>query len=421
MTILDKIIKFVHENGVVTLQQIYEEFPEIKQTVIRGTINRYVKKTSRLIERCTRGIYVAILKVEKNIINLGNSTIKKRKDILSKFKYLLQQPTKKSTSNFKMVAGLEGQISIDDLDYIYQSEDSVYDDFDSIQNFNLNDKMAMLDEDDSKLIRLNTVSNEPCIDKNDIRFFDNKIFGEDSREWLKTIPDESIDLVISDPPYPVTKRGIGKRTNSGGMMRNQLTSQGKIFKHNDIKFSEYIPELFRVLKDGSHCYIMTNHKNLIELLNTCVEAGFSFIKSLIWMKNNKGLGQFYQSQFEYILFFRKGKSVRINNCGTSDILEFRNDKTKMPKLDENGEQVFSAKGKPLFENLHDTEKPVGLMQVLIENSSKIGQRVLDPFIGIGAVALACKKLGRIFIGNEIDEKYRTISLKRLDEIDVVMI
>ena len=105
------------------------------------------------------------------------------------------------------------------------------------------------------------------------------------------------------------------------------------------------------------------------------------------------MGQFYMSQFEYILFFRKGKGIKINNCGTSDILSIPNKKRK----DINGK------------NLHDTEKPVELMKILIENSSLENQIVLDPFMGIGSTGIACLQANRKFIGIEIDEKYFNIA------------
>lgn len=106
---------------------------------------------------------------------------------------------------------------------------------------------------------------------------------------------------------------------------------------------------------------MTNHINLIDMLNTFTNCGFHFIKSLIWNKGNKIMGQYYMSQFEYILFFRKGKGKKINNCGTSDILSVKNIKTK----DNNNN------------NLHDTEKPVELMKILIENSSNENYLIID--------------------------------------------
>ena len=224
-----------------------------------------------------------------------------------------------------------------------------------------------------------------------------KLINGNAIDFMKTLEDESVDLIVTDPPYKVTARG--NAGNSGGMMQSKLSMQGKIFKHNDIKPIEYIPEFYRLLKDGSHCYIMTNHVNLQEMLNTTTECGFHFIKSLIWNKGNKIMGKFYMSQFEYILFFRKGKGKKINKCGTADILNVPNKKTK-------GED-----GK----NIHDTEKPVELMKILIENSSQEGELVLDPFLGVGATAMACKELNRDYIGIELDEKYYNIACKRVND------
>ena len=156
------------------------------------------------------------------------------------------------------------------------------------------------------------------------------------------------------------------------MLQKKINMQGQVFAHNNIDCTEYAPEFFRVLKDGAHCYVMTNHVNLIHMLNTFTAVGFHFIKSLVWDKGNKIMGQYYMSQFEYILFFRKGRGVRINNCGTSDILSVPNIKTK----DEN--------------NI-----------------------VLDPFMGVGSAGIASKKLNRNFIGIEIDNHYYNIAKERI--------
>ena len=146
---------------------------------------------------------------------------------------------------------------------------------------------------------------------------------------------------------------------------------------------------------------MTNHTNLIEMLNVFTSVGFNFVKCLIWNKGNKIMGQFYMSQYEYIMFFRKGKARKINNCGTSDILNINNRKLKI-----NGQ------------NLHDTEKPVELMKVLIENSSIENEVVLDPFMGIGSTGIACKELNRNFIGIELDDKYFEIAKERIENREV---
>jgi len=218
-------------------------------------------------------------------------------------------------------------------------------------------------------------------------------------DFVKTLEDSSVDLIVTDPPYKVTSYGCSG--NAGGMIAKKQTMKGKVFEHNDITPREYASEFYRLLKDGSHCYVMTNHVNLIDMLNSFTSAGFHFIKSLIWKKDNKIMGRFYMSQFEYILFFRKGKGVQINNCGTSDILEIPNKKTK----DSEGN------------NLHDTEKPVELMQILIENSSQSGDVVLDPFMGIGSTGVACQLSGRSFIGAELDENYFKIAEQRISNVD----
>lgn len=171
------------------------------------------------------------------------------------------------------------------------------------------------------------------------------------------------------------------------------THFGGVLKRDDVVIMQYTG-----LKDGSHCYIMTNHVNLYEILTVAKDSGFHFIKSLIWNKGNKIMGQAYMSQFEYILFFRKGKFKKINKCGTSDILDVPNKKTK----DENGK------------NIHDTEKPIELMKILIENSTQEGELVLDPFVGVGAVALACEELNRNYIGIELDDTYFKIAKNRIE-------
>ena len=222
-----------------------------------------------------------------------------------------------------------------------------------------------------------------------------KLINGNCLDTLKNIPNESIDLIVTDPPYPTTSRG--NAGNSGGMLQKDINKKGKVFTHNNINCKEYAPEFYRLLKDGSHCYVMTNHINLIDMLNTFTDVGFHFIKSLIWNKGNKIMGQYYMSQYEYILFFRKGKGKKINNCGTSDILSISNKKTK----DKDGK------------NIHDTEKPVELMEVLVNNSSQENELVLDPFMGVGSTGIACIKNKRNFIGIEIDENYFTIAKERM--------
>ena len=75
-------------------------------------------------------------------------------------------------------------------------------------------------------------------------------------ELIKDIPDNSIDLIVTDPPYKITARGNGG--NSGGMFQKKIVNSGQVFTHNDLDIADWIEELYRVLKEKSHCYIMCN-------------------------------------------------------------------------------------------------------------------------------------------------------------------
>ena len=223
----------------------------------------------------------------------------------------------------------------------------------------------------------------------------NKIYNEDCLEGMKRIPDGSVDLIATDVPYRITSRG--NAGSSGGMMQKDLSMKGKIFEDNDIKIEEYLPEFYRILKEKSHCYIMCNHINLTHFLKVIDESNFHFIKCLVWVKDNKIMGSFYMNQFEYIIMLRKGGAKIVNNCGISDVLMFANKKDK----DKNGQ------------NLHDSQKPVGLFQTLISQSSKKSETILDPFMGSGTTAIACIREKRNFIGFELNKEYYDKACKRI--------
>ncbi|MCU8322105.1 site-specific DNA-methyltransferase [Vibrio vulnificus] len=207
--------------------------------------------------------------------------------------------------------------------------------------------------------------------------------------------DESVDLVVTDPPYKISSGGKGKGNQPKGMLNNDNRDvrSGSLFKHNEIKFSQWLPEVYRVLKSGSHAYFMTNAKNLNDLMNEALKAGFHFHNLLTWKKNNATPNRWYMQNSEFILFFRKGKAKSINNCGTKTVIEVDN---------------------ILGNKVHPTEKPVELMEILISNSSNENDVIFDPFAGSGATLRAAKNLNRNAIGIELDEEYFDVASKRLN-------
>ena len=210
----------------------------------------------------------------------------------------------------------------------------------------------------------------------------------DAITFMRQMQPESVDMIFTDPPYRVHSGGTehSKRGGNWKMFENETkSSDGKLFKHNDCAIADYLPELYRVLKPGSHCYVMTNNLNLRDLLNVGAAVGFHFHNLLRWDKNNITTNRWYMKDCEHIVFFGKKPAKTINMPGSK--------------------QGFKVANIPSADRLHPTEKPVELVRHYIENSSQQGDLVFDPFAGSGSTALAAIACGRRWLSCEIDPVY----------------
>ena len=222
----------------------------------------------------------------------------------------------------------------------------------------------------------------------------NLIHG-DCLEKMKNIPDKSIDMVLTDPPYRLKSGGrVGNKTPRGGVftINNGDLKSGKFFTHNDIDFSEWLPEAYRIMREDSHCLVFINNHNLFPLLATALKL-FKLKNILVWNKGNKNAHRNYMLQVEFIVLLGKGRCRGINSMGSANLLNFKN----------------KSGGK-----LHPTQKPIDLLEHLISNSSDEGDLVLDLFMGSGSTGVACKNLNRNFIGIEKDDNYFEIARNRIN-------
>lgn len=221
-----------------------------------------------------------------------------------------------------------------------------------------------------------------------------KLYQGDCLEVMKNIEDGSVDLVVTDPPYKTITGGDSNGANSE-RPKGMLRGNRKLFKHQKMNISVWMPEIYRILKDESHCYIFTNVLNLQEMLDEASKAGFKLHNVLVWEKNNCTPSQYYMKNCEYVLFLRKGKAKWINNIGESKTVHKFNN-------------IIGNK-------LHPTEKPVDLLEYYLLNSSEPNDVVLDPFMGSGSTGVACLNTNRDFIGIELDEGYFNIAQNRIEE------
>lgn len=249
-------------------------------------------------------------------------------------------------------------------------------------------------------------------------------------EAMKSLPAGSIDSAVFDPPYKTISGGSnedksGKHQRPSGILTK---NDGKIFDHNDIKPSAYLPEVHRVLRDDAHMYLMTNTLNLVEndIIGDIRRAGFKVHNLLFWRKNNATPNRWYMKDVELTIFCRKGKAFPINNMGDRSTLGVDPHHLDDPALwldDESRGYTAIDMGElfdfPLdWDNIsgqksHPTEKPVNLMKTYIENSTQPGESVIDPFMGTGSTGVACAESGRNFIGIELAPEYAETAQARM--------
>lgn len=216
----------------------------------------------------------------------------------------------------------------------------------------------------------------------------------DAVTWLQELPDDSLDLVITDPPYESLEkhRAIGTTTR---LKHSKSSSNDWFTIFPNERFHELFVELHRAMKKNSHLYLFCDAETMFVVKPIGEAAGFKFWKPLVWDKKQIGMGYHYRARYEFVLFFEKGKR-RLNDLGIADILEA-----------------------PRVRDGYPTEKPLSIMEVLVSQSTQPGDLVGDPFVGSGSAGLAAVKLGRDFVGADICEEAIQISKTRCREVGAI--
>jgi site-specific DNA-methyltransferase (adenine-specific) len=213
----------------------------------------------------------------------------------------------------------------------------------------------------------------------------------DAVEWLQALPSETVDLLITDPAYESLEkhRAIGTTTR---LKHSKSSSNDWFSVFPNARFGELFAEIFRVLRRDSHFYLLCDAETMFVAKPEAERAGFRFWKPLVWDKKSIGMGYHYRARYEFILFFEKGKR-RLNDLGVADVIA-------VPRI---------HRGYP-------AEKPVAVSEILINQSSQPGEVVADPFMGSGSVGVAALRLGRRFLGNDLNPDAVRLSGSRLQEL-----
>lgn len=230
--------------------------------------------------------------------------------------------------------------------------------------------------------------------------------------FMSAIQNDSVDMIFTDPPYGVN-------------YKNDIYNDDRNFVKQESK--KWLAEMYRVLKDTSHCYIFTGTKSLSFWLSNIEESDFTF-QNIINMQTYCN-GQYLKSNFyfrtEHLLFLSKGKAKKLNAVDWLPTSKcWKKDKRNKNKKDYT--HSYPNFISTLFANekgngkkskkIHPNQKNLETTKIFLQMSSNENDIILDPFAGSGTTAVACKQTNRNFIGCELDEKTCNLANQRLNNI-----
>lgn len=231
----------------------------------------------------------------------------------------------------------------------------------------------------------------------------------DCVKMMRTIPDDSIDCILTDPPYNIGLFMHKRNTNLKKMRENQFAYAGwdnmeyQSWKRN---MNRFLTECSRVMKKKGTLIIFMSILKVSDIIEIATKYGFYYKTTGVWHKTNpmpRNMKiQFVNSTECWIYFIYKGTSGTFNNNG----------KVKHDFLESS---VCPASEKK--HGNHPTQKPLKVLKELISCVSYPNDIILDPFMGSGSTCVASAILGRKYIGIELDEKYFDIARTRIENID----
>lgn len=245
----------------------------------------------------------------------------------------------------------------------------------------------------------------------------NHVYHMDCMKLFEKIPDKTVSLILTDPPY-----GISYRNHFAGKSHSML--QGD----DGIDYGNLARECYRILKDDSHAYFFTRYDCYAYHYHCLLEAGFQIKNCLVIEKGTVGgigdLQGSYANNCEWVIFCQKGKRqfehthlLRNKKAGA----KLRNRvvpeyKTRFPVCWFGGEypkSTYNATWQRKNAIYHPTVKNIDCLAWLIQLSSRKGELVFDGYMGVGSTALAALQTGRHYLGAEIDSQYYEIICDRL--------
>lgn len=244
----------------------------------------------------------------------------------------------------------------------------------------------------------------------------NKIFNGDSIEIMKTLANNSVDVIFADPPYFMQTEGKLERfdgTEFKGV--DDEWDKFESYKEYDLFTKTWLKECKRILKKDGSIWVIGTYHNLFRMGYIMQDLGFWILNDIVWEKSNptpnfKGT-KFVNAQ-ETMIWATKDRNSKFTfNYKTMKEINGGIQMKSIWKfpISSGKERLKGTDGK----KLHNTQKPFKLLEYVILSSTKPGDIILDPFFGTGTTGAVAKSLDRNYIGIEWEKKYVNAAKKRI--------
>ena len=241
------------------------------------------------------------------------------------------------------------------------------------------------------------------------------IYNEDCIKGMRALPDECIDLVITDPPFAIDFKA--KRGNYNRVSSRVLDGYNEIAPDQYLAFSNsWLTEVHRLLKTQGSAFVFSGWNNLKDILITLDELKFVVVNHLIW-KYQFGVvtkRRFVTSHY-HCLFVAKNDADRVFYPDSRFVQADRNADGGSARY-RDMEDVWTINREYWKNDIKTpTKLPFELIKKILEYTSLEGQLVLDPFLGSGQVAVVAQAMNRRYLGFEIVPEYFDFALQRLKQ------
>ena len=215
--------------------------------------------------------------------------------------------------------------------------------------------------------------------------------------FLQNAPNGIIDLILTDPPYAISRKTGFKNVGPRGVQRLAVSMDFGAWDAKPIDTNQYCQLAFDALRNGGTAIIFYDVWKLTTLTDSMVTAGFKQIRLIEWIKSNPVP---LNSKVNYL-----------SNCREIAVLGVKKGKPTFNSQYDNGIYLLPILNK--INRLHPTQKPLKLIRDLVKKHSNKGDLIVDTFLGSGTTAVAAKLEGRKFAGCDLSEEYVTLAKNRL--------